>query len=635
MQNLTKKLNNFNRVDSTKKRSFFVGRKKLIVRTFVVLLILFVAIYLPARSAYMASKQIIASSKLINAGAKQENLDQIREGVTATKQAVSSLHGSLNWMFWIGFIPFGGGYYNDARHFVNAAEYELAAAEIVGASLDPYKNEVGLTGQVTPGQDRVAQAVKILDKVLPMVDKIEPNMKKAREEVEGIDVSKYPDKIGNKELRSNLAAAKNVIIGAHIAITEHKDALMIAPAALGQPTPKNYLLLFQNDKELRATGGFLTAYAYLRLDNGRLTTTASDDIYRLDEQLLKSCQKRICLLTPPAPIVKYLPEVDGKPRTAWSMRDSNLSPDLPTSMNQFERMYSYLGERTKFDGVITIDTQVVEELMKVTGPVDVFGTKYSAEIDKRCNCSNVVYELEHYAEIAAKGEADRKAVLGTLMQQILVKSLGAGADKMPAFINVMMQLTTDKHVMFYMHDNATQAALSKLNWTGEIKQVDGDYLHVNDSNFAGGKSNLYVQEKVTYDINIDSSGNAKNKVTIEYKNPQKFNTWLNGILRDYVRLYVPQGSKLLSSKGSDDPVKASDDVELNKTYLEAFLTVRPENSRTLTLEYSLPNKITGKNYPLLIQKQPGAKDHHYIIKINGNKKAEFDLTADKELNLSF
>ncbi|KKQ85161.1 MAG: hypothetical protein UT04_C0007G0020, partial [Candidatus Daviesbacteria bacterium GW2011_GWF2_38_7] len=337
-----------------------------------------------------------------------------------------------------------------------------------------------------------------------------------------------------------------------------------------------------------------------------------------------------CPLSPPAPIVKYLPEVSGKPRSAWSMRDSNISPDVPTAAKQFESMYDLLGEGIPFDGIIYIDTQVVEELIEITGPVDIFGTKYSAERDGRCNCPNVIYELEHYAEVASKGEEDRKAILGPLMQQILAKMLSAGPDKLPIVINNMVKLANDKHIMVYLNDSSSQAALSKLNWTGQIKPFDGDYLHINDSNFAGGKSNLYVFQTVTQEIDIQKDGTAKKKITIEYKNDQPFGIWLNGINREYVRLYVPEGSKLISSKGSEDPVGATS--ELGKTVFEAFVQIRPQNTRKLEIEYSLPYSPKGE-YNLMVQKQPGAKDFRYIIKINGAKKADFLLDTDKEFKI--
>ncbi|MBI4040028.1 DUF4012 domain-containing protein [Candidatus Daviesbacteria bacterium] len=623
IQNLNKKLDSYQvRRNKSKK-----GWMKPVAILFIVLVIL----YFPIRGVYTSLKDISAQAKAVSADFKQENLDQIRADLAKMRGSVDNLDGSLNWLFPLRFIPFLGGYYLDAKHFATAAHYELLAVEKIAAGLDPYKQELGFTGQPTPGQDRVAQFVKILDKTLPQIDKVEPDMKKASDEVSVIDTGKYPQNFGKYRLRNQIEIAKNFIIGAHIAVTEARPALEVAPSILGEPAAKNYLLLFQNDKEIRSTGGFITAYAFLRIEQGHLSVTKSDDIYRLDEQLLNVCKSKVCPLTPPNPIARYLPEADGKPRTAWSLRDSNISPDLPTSIKQFERMYALLGEGVPFDGVMTIDTEVVNQLIQITGPVEVFGTRYSADIDKRCNCANVIYELENYAEIAAKGQADRKAVIGALMQQILGRALGSSTQELPDLINTGVRLAGEKHLMFYMHDDKTQTALSKLGWTGDVKQTAGDYLMVIDSNFAGGKSNLYVEEKVTYEVDAKA---LKAKVTIEYKNPQPFNTWLNGIYRDYVRIYVPSGSRLILAKGSDVEVTTISS-DLGKTAFEAFVTVRPQNSRVLSFEYSLPqNYVAGNNYPLLIQKQPGARDYKYEIKINGRTKSNFVLTQDNSLNLS-
>lgn len=630
LHNLNSKLDNITELSDDKK----VNRKDWLVKILIGLLILAVYLYIPSRGIYQSAKELSSSSKVILSGVKNEDLDQIKKGITQSKTAAESMDGSLNWFFWIRIIPVMGSYYSDAKHFTKAAIYELDAADKIIDLLLPDKTELGLAGNPVPGQDKVAQALKVLEKVLPDLDKVMPDFEKASKEVENIDVSKYPEKFGTSQVRSRLADMKNLIMGIYIVTSKNKPLLELAPQALGQRLPKTYLLLFQNDKEIRPTGGFMTAYAFMKFDNGHISTTASDDIYRLDERLLKICLKKVCPLTPPAQIVKYLPEADGKPRTVWAMRDSNVSPDFLVSAQQFEQMYSLLGDGITFDGIIAIDTQVVEELIAVTGPIDVFGTTYSADMDARCNCPNVIYELEHYAEVASRGEEDRKAVLGTLMQQILTRILGSGPDKLPDFVNAGVKLANDKHILFFMHDNSLQEHLATLNWTGQINNLyKGDYLHINDSNFAGGKSNLYVQEKVTYDININNAGDVVNLLTIEYKNPQPFSIWLNGILRDYVRVYVPLNSKLIASKGSDDPVNTQEDSTLNKMFFDSFITVRPLNSRILSFEYSQPSKFSGKSYKLLIQKQPGARDHHYVIKLNGTIKEAFDLTQDRELNI--
>lgn len=618
--NLNKKLDNQNFGYKKKKIS---GFKKNLIRILVVLLILLI---MPSIFIYLGFKDVSSHGKSLIAAYQAQNFDQIKSETNATKNGLQKANFALTFLIWLKAVPLVGGYYSDIKGLVAGGVEDLSALETILTNLEPAKGELGFDGHAKSGPERVSQALKILDKSVPILDKVEGNLKKGVQAVKNIDTGKYPEGLKGKNIKKTIELAKNFIMGAAVAVEDGRQALTLAPSSLGIPSTKNYLLLFQNDKEIRATGGFMTAYATLQLERGQVSATTSDDIYRLDEKLLNVCLTKICPLAPPSPIVKYLPEASGKPRSAWSMRDSNLSPDVPTSAKEFERMYQLLGGGLPYDGIIYIDSQVVEALIEVMGPIDVFGTKYSAEVDKRCNCPNVIYELESYAEIAAKGEKDRKAVLGVLMQQILAKALGSEIEKLPQLIETLATLANHKHVMFYVHDLPLQAGLSRLNWTGEIKNYDGDYLHINDSNFAGGKSNLYVDQVVTQEIKI-SNGKVTKKITIDYKNPQPFNTWLNGINRDYVRVYVPAGSKLISSKGSEEPVTTIED--LGKTVFEAFIQVRPQNSRKLEIEYEIPYKPSGE-YKLLIQKQPGAKDFQYKIKVNGSQKADFKLETDRE-----
>lgn len=603
--------------------------RKMFTRIFAVLLVVALLVGLPGKIIVDGFKDVQIHGKAIAFAYQQQNFGQIKIEVKETKNSLGRIDTSLNFLVWMRVIPVLGGFYGDTKSIVSAGVDDLSAIEKILEDLTPFEEELGFLGKPLAGQDRISQVLKVVEKALPSLSKVEDDLRKAREKVRGIDVDKYPGEFRGIPLRSLLKTIKGFMIGVHIATVENRDALEVTPAALGQGSTKNYLLLFQNDKEIRATGGFITAFAFLKIDRGQVTTTTSDDIYRLDERLLATCQSKICPLSPPSPIVKYLPEVSGKPRSAWSMRDSNISPDVPTSALEFERMYLLLGQGLGFDGIIYIDSQVVEELIEVTGEIDIFGTPYSAKLDHRCNCPNVIFELENYAEIAARGEQDRKAVLGVLMSQILAKLVGADTEKIPQALETIVRLASHKHVMFYMHDQRTQGSLSKLNWTGEIKDFAGDYLHINDSNFAGGKSNLYVEQKVVQDIKIKNHQVIK-KITIEYKNPQPFGVWLNGINRDYVRFYVPKGSKLINSKGADEPFNTIED--LDKTVFETFLTVRPQNSRKIELEYEIPYSPKDQ-YELLIQKQPGAKDFEYEIKINGSKKSDFKLDQDKKLEL--
>ena len=126
-------------------------------------------------------------------------------------------------------------------------------------------------------------------------------------------------------------------------------------------------------------------------------------------------------------------------------------------------------------------------------------------------------------------------------------------------------------------------------------------------------------------------------MTITYTNPHKGSNCnleagqlcLNGVYRDWVRVYVPKGSKLISVIGSE--LKESVGEDLGKTVFEGFFTMRPESSSKLVFNYELP-MVKNSPYKLLIQKQPGFVSIKHSIIING-RPSTLDLTTDKELIL--
>jgi hypothetical protein len=139
---------------------------------------------------------------------------------------------------------------------------------------------------------------------------------------------------------------------------------------------------------------------------------------------------------------------------------------------------------------------------------------------------------------------------------------------------------------------------------------------------------------------VAKDGTITKTVTINYKNPfppsdcnlERGGLCLNAEYRDWIRIYVPKGSELIDSKGSQ--VKMSTYEELGKTVFDGFVTVRPKGVGTLTLTYKLPFKVT-KNSPLpvRVQKQPGTYGHTYTHKVNGKTVESFELLTDKDSKL--
>ena len=127
------------------------------------------------------------------------------------------------------------------------------------------------------------------------------------------------------------------------------------PSLLGQDQGKTYMVLFENNMELRPTGGFIGSFGLVSFDGGRLTDLAVNDVYSADGQLNGHVE-------PPAPIKNYLGEAN------WWLRDSNWDPDFPTSAKRAEWFLDKeIGK--KVDGAVAVDLSPIREILKITGPI--------------------------------------------------------------------------------------------------------------------------------------------------------------------------------------------------------------------------------------------------------------------------
>ncbi len=138
-----------------------------------------------------------------------------------------------------------------------------------------------------------------------------------------------------------------------------------------------------------------------------------------------------------------------------------------------------------------------------------------------------------------------------------------------------------------------------------------------------------MTQEVSQEIEIEKGGGIVKTVTLTYKNPEKHDGWLNSVLPNWVRVYVPKGSELLAVEGLEDKVEPYED--LGKTVFAGFFELRPEGISKVTFKYRLPFTVP-KNYKMLIQKQPGTDAPLYTIS-TGKRTQEFLLKTDREIKL--
>lgn len=621
-----------------KKRKFKISlksRKSKIIFGLVVVFVLLAGYTIFASIAvYKQARITEGKARLAMDAIKQQNIEETKNKLVDTKKEIEVLSSKMKGLSYIGFIPLVGGYYNDAVHLINAGNEGVEAGVIATETLIPYADLLGLKGESTftggTAQDRIRLAVQTMSKVVPEIDKIEEKILVAKKELDEVDPNRYPEIGKVKELKEMLVEIKGGVDGAVFAVQEGKPLIKALPELLGESEPKRYLVLFQNDAELRATGGFLTFYSIFKVDEGVIEVEDSSDIYELDDSIP----------THPAPpqIVRDYLEVNR-----LYIRDSNLSPDFVESMDSFLDQYENSSKEQDIDGIIALDTKVLVDMIRILGEVSASGLTFTAENDERCDCPQVVYVLEDQISRPVNYiRTNRKGLISELMLALMNKALSSSPSQYwGSLFQEFVKDAQEKHVLFYVFNKDAQRGIEALNWAGRIKPFEGDYMHINDVNLGGAKSNIFISQNVRIDYTISDSGDINKKVTIEYRNRwphsdcdlESGGLCLNARLRNFQRFYVPEGSVLKNVKGSQVEVETK--KELGKTYFESFLTVNPLGKAEIIYDYTLPFKLKDDSVlPLLIQKQPGVEAIKVEIYVNDKKVQELDLRSDTELELN-
>ena len=549
-----------------------------------------------------------------------------------------------------------GAQYDDGLALFAAADAGVAAVDKALATLTPYADVLGFTVEQKEeggtAEDRIKKLLDTLSVVGPELDAILVDLKQAQAEIATINPNDYPEKLSNiwgaklllksmgkadladMPVRQEIISLKDNVDLMVKTFEEYQPVINKLPeiAGSGENNRKKYFVLFQNNNELRPTGGFLTAYAVIYMENGKITTEKSDDIYELD----KKFKQKIAI---PATLGKYLTT-----EKYWNLRDMNIDPDFAQSMAIFLENYKTVGgEPQDIDGIIAIDTQVLTDLIEVLGPVDVpgYGT-FSVEPDAKYGAPQIVIAL---SEIITRPTSyireDRKGVLGPMMSAILTKVYSAQKEQFPALFQVIVDAIEGRHAQAYFMDEQLQTAADKINMTGRmIAPTDGsDFLAVVDANLGGAKSNLFIDYGVQQTILPPENGELTKQVVINYVNSQAGDNCnleagllcLNSTNNDWQRIYLPLGAQLTSAKGYKSEPSVYE--ENGFTVVDGYFSLNPNSTAKVELEYTIPYTDT-QNYVLNIWQQGGLRTVKHLLDVNGNQE-EIEVNGDTVYKATF
>lgn len=505
-----------------------------------------------------------------------------------------------------------GKYLVDAARDISAAGESISA---VGGSIFSLGNP--LAG------DRNISFLSVFRDTRGSIEHAETLLSSALENLDKVSVSDLPEdkRAQFVELKSKLPEA---LSGMRLFLA-HGDILT---DILGGNGPRKFLFLFENNQEMRATGGFIGSYAFLDVNDGRVRKFFVDGIFNPDGQLHTD-------IVPPEPIQKI--------SAGWSLHDSNWFPDFPMSAEKAISFYEKTGGPT-VDGVIAFTPEILRKFLAITGPIRM--DAYGVTVDEE----NFLETIQYQVEVAYDKEENKpKQILSDLAPILLDRIFGEGAvaGAFGKALSAVEAGLSEKHMLFYFRNSDMERLVRDVGWSGEVLSSDRDYLSVIHSNINGYKTDGVIDETISHRAEIRDDGSIVDNVTVKrmHTGGHTGREWWDRVNADYMRVYVPLGSTLISAEGYTretveppldydrlhfsrdedvererigmrlDPVsgtRISEDA--GKTVFGNWVYVSPGESVEVTYTYLLPFHVDPRSsnnsldsYSVVFQKQSGSQ----------------------------
>lgn len=379
---------------------------------------------------------------------------------------------------------------------------------------------------------------------------------------------------------------------------------------------KKILVLFLNNLEIRPGGGFIGAFGVLKMKDGKVQIIQTHDLSNFDARIPTGIQ-------PPYPM-REIGYVEN-----WKLRDSNFSPDFSINADKAKEFYDLAGGNANFDSVIGITSNVLSSVLEITGPIKL--KDYPGTYDS----GNAILALEYQVEKAFEQQGierdDRKSIMADLAEEIENRVFDLSLKQKISLARTILNDLSQKDIQLNFTDTDLQEAASKANWTGNVDHTwNKDYLMTSDANLGAFKSDYYVKRSLDYEVDL-SGEKPKVKLKITYDHTAKQKDWMTRNYLTYLRVYVPNGSEIISSDNFSD-VRTGE--EFGHRYFGTIVSVPIASSKTVELEYELPLELKN-DYALKVQKQAGINGEplsYHIRKENG-QVIEGEIILNKDLRI--
>lgn len=337
-------------------------------------------------------------------------------------------------------------------------------AELVSQSADP------IADRIVPRRGRVDIAA--LEDLAPLVGRAHRNLnsavgKLAASGSDSLTPWVEPAYAGFARKLRNLDSAMNAA----------DRAVRILPIMLGRERPQTYLLLLDNNAEIRSTGGLPGAFAIVQTDHGRISLTRQGvpaDLGSFPKPVLpqSGAEREI-----------YFSQIARYPQ------DTNFTPEFPRTAELVREMWRR-SQQTELDGVLSVDAVTLSYLLRATGPIN-------APLGVTLSSKNAAQELVNgiYFRIP-NGQAQNEFF--AQVAKLAFDKVASGVSSTPRLVAAFGQSVNEGRLYVHDFDASVQRVLSGSAVAGELDGGDprvpqvGVYL--NDA--TGSKMSYYLRTRV-------------------------------------------------------------------------------------------------------------------------------------------
>ena len=351
---------------------------------------------------------------------------------------------------------------------------------------------------------------------------------------------------------------------------------------------KTYLIILQDNDEIRGTGGLMDVLGLLTVHDGTITSLQ----YQYVSSDTRSTWNPIVNLDAPESFTKFF----GMDSAALS--DSNVQYDFASFAPKMQSdFYNATGQRV--DGVIALDFTAVEAIMNVTGPITVSGEVITSR--------NVADRLHFDSGTAGAGKTSLTSLVSTLTSDLARLIRDSSVPQKLALYTTLQTLENEGHVLIYPNQGFWFRSAGG-NAAGESTPPAADSISVVDTTLGTAKADFGVTRTIDYHVQLFSDGSAVSTLTLTYTNG---NWWDYDV---FSTTLVPAGAQLVSAQNDTHaflgPVVTNGD---GVTALSSRILVSANTTGSVTYTYTQPNVVSGSgignHYDLYIHKQAGINSY--------------------------